>query len=236
MAVTEIELTDQIVVEMVKTDFSDEWPCYSAWTSTKGDEATPEVRTRLIRRLITDRHGTPFEHMDMTFRVTAPIFVWREHHRHRMASYNEESGRYKVLRPLFYLPSELRPLQTVEGSKPMDYIVAPGTSDQYAMLQAAFRATCESSYRQYEAMLDQGIIKEVARMVLPVNIMSTCVVKMNARSLMNFIALRTRDERARFPSKPMYEIELVARAYEVFFSRYAPVTYQAFNDNGRVAP
>lgn len=231
-----VQFTSQLSVELVKTDFSDEWPCFSAWTSTRGEEATPQARAGLINRLIKDRHGTPFEHMDITFRVTAPIFVWREHHRHRMASYNEESGRYKKLAPVFYLPDEKRPLQTVEGSRQMDYQVAPGTDDQYAMLQAAFRATCESSYRQYEAMLDAGILREVARMVLPVNIMSTCIVKMNARSLMNFLSLRVESPDATFPSKPMREINYVADAYEQHFAQLAPMTHRAFVDNGRVAP
>lgn len=229
-------LTSEMSVELVKTDFSDKWPCFSAWTSTRGDEATPQARAGLIYRLIKDRHGTPFEHMDITFRVTAPIFVWREHHRHRMASYNEESGRYKKLAPVFYLPDGLRPLQQVPGSKSMDYQVAPGTDDQYALLQAAFRATCEDSYQQYEAMLDAGILREVARMVLPVNIMSTCIVKMNARALMNFLSLRVDSPDSWFPSKPMREINVIAAEYEGHFAAHAPVTYSAFVSNGRVAP
>jgi thymidylate synthase (FAD) len=233
---TDIRLSSQLTVELVKTDFSDEWPCFSAWTSTRGDEATPEARAGLINRLIKDRHGTPFEHMDITFRVTAPIFVWREHHRHRMASYNEESGRYKKLAPVFYLPDDTRPLVAVPGTKQMDYITARGSTDQHHLIEGAFRATCESSYRAYEAMLDAGILREVARMVLPVNIMSTCIVKMNARALMNFLSLRVDSPDATFPSKPMREINIVADAYEQHFAAHAPMTHQAFIDNGRVAP
>jgi thymidylate synthase (FAD) len=234
--VTAITLTSQLRVELVKTDFSDEWPCFSAWTSTRGEEATPQARAGLINRLIKDRHGTPFEHMDITFRVTAPIFVWREHHRHRMASYNEESGRYKKLSPVFYVPDDLRPLQAVPGTKQMDYVVAPGTADQYLLVEGAFRAACESSYRQYEAMLDAGILREVARMVLPVSIMSTCIVKMNARSLMNFLSLRVDSPDSKFPSKPMREINYIADSYEHHFAQYAPMTHQAFVSAGRVAP
>lgn len=231
-----VEFTSDLRVELVKTDFSDEWPCFSAWTSTRGDEATPQARAGLIGRLVKDRHGTPFEHMDITFRVTAPIFVWREHHRHRMASYNEESGRYKKLAPVFYLPAAGRPLVQVEGSKQMDYRIESGTPQQYDVLRRTIGATCEYAYRSYEYMLDNGIVREVARMVLPVNIMSTCIVKMNARSLMNFLSLRVDSPDATFPSKPMREINYIADAYEQHFAQSAPITHQAFVDNGRVAP
>lgn len=231
-----ITLTSQMPVELVKTDFSDEWPCFAAWTSTRGNEATPEARAGLINRLIKDRHGTPFEHMWATFRVTAPIFVWREHHRHRMASYSEESGRYKQLAPVFYLPNEVRPLVQVANSKQMDYQVAPGTSVQHALMESGFRATCERSYRTYEALLDADILREVARMVLPVNIMSTCIVTMNSRALMNFLSLRVESTEATFPSKPMREINYIADEYERHFAEHAPITHRAFVDNGRVAP
>lgn len=230
------QFTSQLTVELVKSDFSDEWPCFSAWTSTRGAEATSQARAGLINRLMKDRHGTPFEHMDITFRVTAPIFVWREHHRHRMASYNEESGRYKKLAPVFYLPDESRPLVAVEGSKQMDYEVAAGNFHQRALLNSCFRYACEDSYRRYETMLDAGILREVARMMLPVNIMSTCIVKMNARSLMNFLSLRVDSADAAFPSKPMREINIVADAYERHFATLAPMTHSAFVENGRVAP
>ena len=64
----------------------------------------------LINYLMRDRHGSPFEHSSMTFFVQAPIFMWREHFRHRIASYNEESGRYRELRPVFYVPGPDRRL------------------------------------------------------------------------------------------------------------------------------
>lgn len=229
----EITFTSDIVVELVKTDFDDEWPCFAAWTSTKGADATPERKAGLINRLMADHHGTPFEMMDMTFRCTAPLFVWREHHRHRMASYNEESGRYKKLASVFYIPARDRPLVAVEGSKQMDYQVIPGTRQHHDELTYAVHGACTTAYDEYERLLYKGILKEVARMVLPVNIMSTCIVKMNARALMNFISLRTRDAGV---SKPMYEIEYVAKQYEQHFAAAAPMTYAAFNACGRVAP
>lgn len=239
---TEIQFTSDITVELIKSDFSDKWPIVAAWTSTKSQAGTSYEDTSLtlregfLNRLMKDKHGSPFEHMNATWRVTAPIFVWREHHRHRIASYNEESGRYKKLDPLFYIPSRERPLQTIEGSKQMDYAYAPGTARQIDHLGDSLESACEGAYCRYESLLEDGIIKEVARMVLPVNIMSTCVVTMNARALMNFLSLRTRDERAAYPSKPQWEIMQVANQYERDFGALAPLTYKAFVENGRVAP
>ena len=76
-----------------------------------------------------DRHGSPFEHNSMTFYVQAPIFVFREFMRHRIASYNEESGRYRELRPVFYVPGPERKL--IQEGKPGAYVFVDGTPEQY---------------------------------------------------------------------------------------------------------
>jgi len=151
-------------------------------------------------------------------------------------SYNEESGRYKQLDPVFYVPGETRPIAKVEGTRNMDYVLEKGTADQHALIANAMWATCSDAYRQYEAMLDAGIVREVARMVLPVNIMSTCIVTCNARSLMHFLSLRQRHDDAKFPSKPQYEINLVADGYEMYLAEAAPLVHRSFVENGRVAP
>ncbi|AEJ94341.1 ThyX-like thymidylate synthase [Mycobacterium phage Alice] len=233
----DIQFTDEIVVEVLDSNFSDSRVCVAARTSTAGAGADDSERYGLINALMRDRHGTPFEHMNATFRVTAPIFVWREHHRHRSGwSYSEESGRYKQLDPVFYVPGETRPIAKVEGTRNMDYVLEKGTADQHALIANAMWATCSGAYRQYEAMLDAGIVREVARMVLPVNIMSTCIVTCNARSLMHFLSLRQRHDDARFPSKPQYEINLVANGYERLLAEEAPLVHRSYVENGRVAP
>jgi len=85
-------------------------------------------------------------------------------------------------------------------------------------------------------MIDSGIAREVARMVLPVNIYSSMYVTMNARSLMNFLSLRTKDESSTYPSFPQREIEMVAEKMEEFFAEKMPLTYESFKKNGRVSP
>ena len=92
------------------------------------------------------------------------------------------------------------------------------------------------SYDAYLAMLEAGVAREVARMVLPVSIYSSAYVTLNARSLMNFLSLRRASEGSHFPSYPQREIEMVAERYEEEWARLMPLTHAAFVANGRVAP
>jgi thymidylate synthase (FAD) len=181
-----------------------------------------------------DRHGSPFEHNSMTFFVRAPIFVWREHMRHRIASYNEESGRYRQLEPVFYVPNRDRPV--IQVGKTGAYEFLPGTDDQYDLIEKDMRESCAAAYAAYLRMLDAGIAREVARMVLPVSIYSSAYVTLNARSLMNFLSLRRKVEGSHFPSYPQREIEMVAEKYEEAWSALMPLTHAAFVKNGRVSP
>ena len=178
--------------------------------------------------------NSPFEHNSLTFFVNAPIFVWREHMRHRIASYNEESGRYRELRPVFYVPGPERKL--VQEGKPGAYDFVDGTPEQHAVVDAEVRRSCTQSYEAYQRMLAAGVAREVARVVLPVSIYSSAYVTMNARSLMNFLSLRTKRPDSHFPSFPQREIEMVAERYEEEWQRLMPLTHAAFEQNGRVAP
>lgn len=178
--------------------------------------------------------NSPFEHNSMTFYVRAPIFVFREHMRHRMASYNEESGRYRELRPVFYVPGPDRKL--VQEGKPGQYSFVDGTAEQHAMVDAETRRVCTEAYAAYQRMLDAGIAREVARIVLPLTIYSSMYVTFNARSLMNFLSLRTKREDSRFPSYPQREIEMVAERMEAEWATLMPLTHAAFEASGRVAP
>lgn len=210
----------------------------AAWVSTKGeraeDEADPERAAGLINMLMRDRHGSPFEQVGLQWLVSAPIFVWREHMRHRIASYNEMSGRYTQLKPVFYVPAPDRPL--VQEGKPGAYTFVAGNQKQVDSTQAGLKAMYSASYLTYERMLQDGVAKEVARMCLPVSIYSTAYVRMNLRALMNFLSLRTKSEDAAYPSFPQREIEMVAEKYEWSFQENFPITYKSFVKNGRVAP
>jgi thymidylate synthase (FAD) len=236
----EISFRSDVTVELVRASARDADVLFGARVSTKGEasledvEADPEKAKGLVNFLMRERHGSPFEHNSMTFYVQAPIFVFREFMRHRIASYNEESGRYRELRPMFYVPGPERNL--VQEGRPGRYDFVPGTPEQHAVVVAETEQACRNAYAAYQRMLEAGVAREVARIVLPLTIYSSMYVTMNARSLMNFLSLRTKREGSRFPSYPQREIEMVAEAIEAEWARLMPITHAAFETNGRVAP
>jgi thymidylate synthase (FAD) len=210
----------------------------------------------LINYLMKHRHGTPFEHNLFTFFVHAPIFVWREWHRHRIGfSYNEESARYKVLEPVFYIPPPDRPMFKVDNWKPgkpkfmtihefadsMTHLQDPQArleraQIRYERLCGNLRHSYEVAYEHYEENLSLDFDPGLARDCLPVGIYSSCWVSCNARSLMAFLSLRTHNPEAAKVSYPLYEIEVAARKVEALFAQHMPITYKAFCENGRQAP
>jgi thymidylate synthase (FAD) len=180
----------------------------------------------LIKFLMRDRHGSPFEHGYFRFIVKAPIFVVREHHRHRAGhSYNEWSGRYSKLEADYYVPDYVR----TQVGKPGAYSFEPVEPDVREAAQEELRAAAEQAFDAYERMLEQGVAKEVARMALPLSLYTKYFWSCNPRSLMHFCSLRN-SEHAQF------EIREYAKAAEAFLERLMPVTHAAFVAAGRMAP
>lgn len=180
----------------------------------------------ILNFLMRERHGSPFEHNYFQFEIRAPLFVNREWFRHRIASYNEESGRYSELKPLFYVP---RGHVRTQVGKPGAYSFEAMDPAQDSRWSGAIEAHSTNSFVLYRSMLEAGVAKEVARQVLPVNTYSTFWCSMNARALMNFLSLRA-DASAQF------EIRQYANAIERVFAARMPATWEAFNANGRKAP
>lgn len=234
---TPIEIHDDVSVLLVRASGDDNSVAQAARVSVVGANSLSDDAkdAGLIGYLMRKKHGSPFEHNSMSFYVKAPIFVFREFHRHRVGwSYNEMSGRYTVLPAEFYIPKPDRKLVNAGGSANPRF--EPGSDAQVQQVRQALTATYQDAWDAYDELLGAGIANEVARLVLPVGVMSQMYATCNARSLMNFLALRTADERAAYPSNPQHEIELVARKLEAVFAARFPVTYAAFNENGRVAP
>ncbi|MFN8076951.1 MAG: FAD-dependent thymidylate synthase [Kineosporiaceae bacterium] len=235
-----VTFRSDVTVELVRAGARDADVLFAARVSTQGEQSLdqldsdPSRSQGLINYLMRDRHGSPFEHNSMTFYVQAPIFVFREFMRHRIASYNEESGRYRELRPVFYVPGPQRRLGQV--GKPGHYEFVEGTPEQHALVEQETRRVCTEAYASYQRMLEAGVAREVARIVLPLTIYSSMYVTMNARSLMNFLSLRTARPDARFPSFPQREIEMCAERMEEEWAALMPLTHAAFERNGRVAP
>lgn len=189
------------------------------------DEMT-ERDQGLIRFLMREQHGSPFEHGYFRFIVKAPLFVVREHHRHRAGhSYNEWSGRYSKMEPEFYVPDYVR----TQIGKPGAYSFEPVDDDTRDAARREIEENATRAFQAYERMLEQGVAKEVARAVLPLSTYTKYFWSCNPRSLMHFCSLRNHEA-------AQFEIRQYAAAAETFLERLMPVTHAAFVERGRTAP
>jgi thymidylate synthase (FAD) len=181
----------------------------------------------LIRFLMRERHGTPFEHNSFRFHIRAPIFVAREWFRHRIGSFNEFSMRYAKATDDFYVP-EPEDVRSQVG-KPGAYSFEPVSADVAQKAREELQAVYDAAYSAYERLVELGVARELARSVLPVGAYTEFYWTVNARALMNFLSLRNTETAQR-------EIRRYAQACEQFFAEKMPVTYAAFVANDRTAP
>lgn len=245
---TEIEFVDTSTVKVIDAQASDFMVAKAAWVSNLAANGMPvmpkdfpnvnerqlndpwyehrddiiDAKKRikgLINFLYRERHMSPFEHGHFTFFVDTPIFVAREFMRHRTASYNETSGRYKELEPRFYLINSNRPV--VQKGKVGAYRFDGGTDEQYGRTFASTTLAYSTAWNSYQSMLNNGVAREVARNVLPVGIMTQFYVTMNPRNVMQFLLLRNDDN-------ALFEIREVAKLIEEQFAKAMPETYAAY--------
>ena len=186
-----------------------------------------EADEGLIRFLMRDRHGTPFEHNSFRFHVRCPIFVAREWFRHRVGSFNEFSMRYARATDEFYVP-DADDVRSQVG-KPGAYTFEPVDPELADDTREAMREVYEHAFSTYEQLVERGVAREVARAVLPVAAYTEFYWTVNARALMNFVSLRAAETAQR-------EIRRYAEAVEAFLAEQMPVTHAAFVAAGRVAP
>ena len=190
-------------------------------------EEMDESDEGLIRFLMRDRHGTPFEHNSFRFHIRCPIFVAREWMRHRVGSFNEFSLRYAKATDDFYVPA-VEDVRSQVG-KPGAYSFEPVSDEVAEATREKLQAVYETAYLAYEQLVELGVARELARCALPVGAYTEFYWTINARSLMNFVSLRAAETAQR-------EIRRYAEAVEVFLAEKMPVTYDAFVKSGRVGP
>jgi len=178
---------------------------------SKGEERD----RRLIDYLLAHAHLSPFEHSTFQFQIKCPIFVARQWMRHRWGSYNEVSARYTEVKEEFYIPEKFRAQDKVnkQGSVAADL-------PQEKLLET-YRATLHQSYQAYHALIEAGVAREMARMALPVSQYTQFYWTLNARSLMNFLSLRT-------DGHAQYEIRVYADAIGEMFRAKMPWTHESF--------
>src|SRR6266498_1163151 len=218
----QIELTSELRLDLIEHHGSDLTIIKAARVSTQTEPK--EDDEKLLKFLMRNKHASPWEHPHITCLVDAPIFVAREHMRHRVQAFNEVSGRYSVLKPRFYAPDEDRGL--IQSGKPGQYKFTQGSEDQMMKLHSEIRFSCQQSWDTYTRLLESGVAKEIARMVLPVNIYSAWYASATLRGWLNFLALRT-DETA------MYEIRQIAGYVETELHKLFPLTLNAWDESGR---
>jgi thymidylate synthase (FAD) len=190
-------------------------------------EELDDADAGLIRFLMRDRHGTPFEHNAFRFHIRCPIFVAREWFRHRIGSFNEFSMRYAKATDDFYVP-EPDDVRSQVG-KPGAYSFEPVEPELAERTRDELRAVYEAAYETYTRLVEQGVARELARSVLPVGAYTEFYWTVNARALMNFVSLRAAETAQR-------EIQRYAQAVEQFLAAKMPITYEAFVANDRTAP
>jgi thymidylate synthase (FAD) len=225
--------TVELIDYMPRADATPQDRVAQAARVSSGSEghASQAANAGLLRMLQRDRHGSPFEHVVFTWRIECPVFVSREFFRHRIASYNETSTRYRVMEPVFYVPPATRPL--VQIGKPGAYRFEPGTVDQYNLMVDNHRSIAECAWHDYKEMLDAGIAREVARNVLPLSLFTSFYVTMNLRAFENFASLRWAHPQAEVPTFPLWEIAQVCQLMEADVLRLAPDIWTYFNNQGR---
>jgi thymidylate synthase (FAD) len=190
-------------------------------------EEMDESDEGLIRFLMRDRHGTPFEHNSFRFHIRAPIFVAREWFRHRVGSFNEFSMRYAKATDDFYVPAP-EDVRTQVG-KPGSYTFETVEPELAESTRETLESVYRTAYAAYEELVEAGVAREIARCVLPVGAYTEFFWTVNARALMNFVSLRAAETAQR-------EIRRYAEAVESFLAEKMPVTYEAFVANDRTAP
>jgi len=201
---------DLSIVRAARVSYDADW----REGSEKGD-------TKLINYLMENHHTSPFEAVTLTFEVKAPIFVFRQWHRHRTWSYNEISARYTELDEGFYVPAVDQITTQSKDNKQMRTSNIHKNAD---WIQATIESHCEIATKRYKDLIADGCPRELARSVLPVAAYSRMFASVDLHNLFNFIRLRTHEH-------AQYEIRVYADAMLNLAKTVAPIACAAFEEH-----
>ena len=185
----------------------------------------------LINYLISHRHSTPFEMNEIKFHVKLPIFVARQWIRHRTANVNEYSARYSILDSEFYIPNKKNmQAQSKSNNQGREQQLNDIESKQYLGI---IKKNSKLAFSDYRELLNEddggkaldknknGVARELARMVLPLNAYTEWYWKIDLHNLMHFLSLR-------FDYHAQYEIRVYAEVMLDILKKWVPLTYEAF--------
>jgi thymidylate synthase (FAD) len=207
--VEEGQTADQAIVQAARVSYG------------AGTKSVREDRA-LIHYLMRNLHTSPFEQVEVKFHMRLPIFVARQMVRHRTASLNEESLRYSEARDEFYLPrvEDVRFQSRRNKQGRADEPLAP---EEAAGIRSELEADQRVAYERYRSHIDRGVARELARVNLPVSLMTAWYWKVDLHNLFHFLKLRL-DPHAQ------YEIRVYAEAMARVARAVAPVAYEAFEE------
>lgn len=195
----------------------------AARQSTQGSFRGWEQDEKLLKHLYNNNHSTPFEFAGMVIEVQAPIFVFREWHRHRTQSYNEMSARYAPLPDLNYVPTIERLMRdTGKNKQAQGAVGADLLTEKYCQVYIDnLIEHYDFAQLRYESALDGGIPKELARCFLPVGRYSKMRASANLRNWLAFLTLR-------MDPTAQWEIQQYANAVGGILENQFPKTYALF--------
>lgn len=228
MTENSIDVLDHGRVDLINWIGSDLFIVQAAQSSFARFSSTYGPREQaILRSLMREEHGVPFEHVSLTFRIKMPIFVARQLVKHRMSSWSEQSARYSKLEIEYYLPT-LADTRSQIG-KAMEYKFEAADTRLASEFLMRLQQWCDQGLKSYEWALANGIAKEQARMFVPINAFTTITWTMNVRALLNVLHLRNDDH-------AQGETREYAKAMEELAGMVIPDTLQAFNEYGRKVP
>lgn len=225
-----------IHVELVFSAGSDLTICQSAWSSSGKKYTNPsEKKLRgTLNALLRDKHGSPFESGFFEFYVEAPRAVRDEAVRHRNLSFSSSSLRYTISEPVFYVPPPERPLKKAEGFKQIQPKYVPLSENEYLGYVSLLKRGHIDAATRISDLQSIGFTEtEEVRWLTNDAQYVTFRVRGMPRQILQFISLRSHDERANHISFPMWEIEQMSNQMEAIFAETFPITYAVWNDNGR---
>lgn len=219
----EIPVLDRGFVRLVDYMGGDERIVQAARVSYGAGTKTVRQDRALIDYLLRNRHTSPFEQVILTFHLKMPIFVARQWLRHRTARLNEISGRYSVMRDEFYVPEPawVRLQSDINRQGGSSEGVAPELA---AEITGALRQGQQEAYGAYEALLEDGVARELARVNLPVSLYTEMYWQIDLNNLFHFLRLRM-DWHAQ------YEIRVYGDAMAEIVRAVAPLAYEAFEEH-----
>lgn len=160
---------------------------YCARVSNPSNQMNMDTAPKLLGFLIKHKHWSPFEMVDMTVEIKTSRAIAAQILRHRSFSFQEFSQRYSVATE--FEDIELR----MQGDKnrQVGENLMPVTNPAYENISNLIAESISLSHHCYETMIENGVAKEVARMILPLTTETTMYMKGSLRSWIHYLDLRT---------------------------------------------